>query len=100
MNSKKICRVADPGPTSGRNRLLSQFAGDALSCPAVAGPVEAASMGNVVTQLMALGELHSLAEGRALVRRSFETEIFEPIHTGVWDEVCGRFQETPAVDAP
>jgi sugar (pentulose or hexulose) kinase len=76
-----------------QNQLLNQFTADALSCTVVAGPVEATSTGNIIMQLCALGEIHSLAEGRALMRRSFATDIFEPENTGAWDEAYARFQK-------
>ncbi len=81
-----------------KNQLLNQFTADALHCPVVAGPVEATSIGNVVMQLFALGEIRSLAEGRALVRRSFETKMFEPKDTGAWDNAYARFQNLLAGD--
>jgi len=76
-----------------QNQLLNQFTADALNCTVVAGPVEAASIGNVVMQLFALGEIRSLADGRALVRRSFETKIFEPQNTAAWNDAYARFQK-------
>jgi len=76
-----------------QNHLLNQFTADALNCTVVAGPVEATSIGNIIMQLYALGEIHSLAEGRALVRRSFETKIFEPENTGAWNNAFVRFQK-------
>ncbi|HUE36151.1 MAG TPA: rhamnulokinase family protein [Candidatus Acidoferrum sp.] len=76
-----------------KNAILNQFAADALNCRVMAGPVEATSIGNLVMQLFALGEIRSLAEVRALVRRSVEPKVFEPKNTGVWDEAYGRFQK-------
>lgn len=77
-----------------KNQLLNQFAADALNCPVVAGPVEATSIGNIIMQLYALGEIRSLTEGRSVIRRSFETKIFEPKNTGAWDDAYTRFQKT------
>jgi rhamnulokinase len=76
-----------------QNHLLNQFTADALNCVVVAGPVEATSIGNIIMQLCALGEIHSLAEGRSLTRRSFETDTFEPKNTGTWNDACARFQK-------
>jgi sugar (pentulose or hexulose) kinase len=76
-----------------QNHLLNQFTADALDCTIVAGPVEASSIGNIIMQLYVLGEIHSLTEGRALVRRSFEAKIFEPKNTGAWDDAYARFQK-------
>jgi len=72
--------------------LLNQFAADAMNCAVVTGPVEATSIGNIIMQLYALGEIRSLAEGRALVRRSFETKTYQPENTGAWDDAYTRFK--------
>jgi rhamnulokinase len=76
-----------------RNQLLNQFAADALNCTVVSEPVEATSIGNIIVQLHALGEIASLSEGRAVVRRSFETKTYEPQNTRAWDDAFGRFQK-------
>lgn len=76
-----------------KNQLLNQFAADALNSPVVAGPVEATSIGNIIMQLYALGEIRSLSEGRSLIRRSFETKLFEPGETSTWDAAYARFQK-------
>ncbi len=74
-----------------RNRLLNQFTADATGCRVVAGPVEATAAGNVLAQMLALGHLTTLAEGRALVRKSFEMSVFEPQATAPWDEAYRRY---------
>jgi rhamnulokinase len=76
-----------------QNDLLNQFAADATACRVVAGPVEATSLGNVLMQLYALGEIGSLAEGRALTRRSFATKTFQPRDPAAWDAAYVRFQK-------
>jgi rhamnulokinase len=73
-----------------QNRLLNRFAADATGCQIVAGPVEATSAGNIVMQLIALGQLKSLSEGRALIRRSFATEEYFPENTAAWAEAARR----------
>ena len=74
-----------------RNRLLNQFAANALNRTVVAGPMEATSAGNILMQMIGMGDLHSLAEGRELVRRSFASETYEPIHAAGWDRAYGDF---------
>jgi rhamnulokinase len=74
-----------------QNALLNQFTADASGRTVIAGPVEATALGNVLVQAMAAGQLASLAEGRALVRRSFPTRTFEPGERSAWDEVYGRY---------
>jgi rhamnulokinase len=92
VTGKPINRIYIVGGGS-QNHLLNQFAADAMNCTVMAGPVEAASIGNIVMQLFALGEIRSLAEGRALTRRSFETKSFEPKNHNAWNNVYARFQK-------
>ena len=74
-----------------QNRLLSQFAANAIGRPVVAGPIEATAVGNILMQMLAIGAIDSLAEGREVVRRSFSIEGFEPHDTAAWDEAYARF---------
>ncbi|HTV39163.1 MAG TPA: rhamnulokinase family protein [Candidatus Sulfotelmatobacter sp.] len=76
-----------------RNQLLNQFAADALNCEVVCEPVEATCVGNIIMQLHALGEIASLSEGRAVVRRSFETKTCTPQNTRAWNDAFTRFQK-------
>ena len=85
-----------------QNRLLSQFTADATGRAVIAGPVEATAAGNAVMQLIALGELGSIEEGRAVVRRSFHTETYEPRDTHRWEDTYRGFLKLiqhPAVSA-
>ncbi len=74
-----------------QNRLLSQFAANATGRPVVAGPIEATAAGNALVQMLATGAISSLAEGRAIISNSFDTEEFEPQDTAAWDEAYARF---------
>ena len=76
-----------------QNRLLNQFAANATGYPVVTGPVEATAIGNVLMQMLALGDISSLSEGRALVRTSFPVETYEPQDRQAWDEAYQRFLE-------
>ena len=61
-----------------RNTLLNQFVADATGRTVIAGPSEATAIGNILIQAMGAGDLSGLAEARALVRRSFPLETYEP----------------------
>ena len=74
-----------------RNRLLNQFTADATGCEVVAGPVEATAIGNILLQAIALQQIASLADGRALVRRSFDVTSYEPQASPAWDEAYSRY---------
>ena len=56
-----------------QNALLCQLTADACGLPVLAGPAEAAALGNVLVQARALGaDLPDLAAMRALVRRTHD----------------------------
>lgn len=75
-----------------KNRLLNQFTADAAGRRVIAGPVEATALGNLAIQMLATGEASSLADARALIDRSFATEVFEPRETDRWRSQMERFQ--------
>ena len=76
----------------GRNRLLCQLTADACGLPVLAGPVEAAAMGNVLVQARALGaDLPDLASMRALVAQTSQVRRYEPTgDPAKWDAVEAR----------
>jgi rhamnulokinase len=59
----------------------------------LAGPAEATALGNIGMQLLASGVSTSLAEVRAMIDRSFPTEVFEPRDTDKWERHVTRFQQ-------
>jgi rhamnulokinase len=61
-----------------RNTLLCRLTAELTGRTVLAGPVEAAALGNVLVQARADGELGSLSEMRALVSASFEPARYEP----------------------
>ncbi|WP_205472702.1 rhamnulokinase family protein [Nocardioides sp. SYSU D00038] len=76
-----------------QNRLLCQLTADACGLPVLAGPAEAAALGNVLVQARALGaDLPDLPAMRALVRRTHDLRRHEP-RTGVdWDAAQRRLE--------
>ncbi|NUW45466.1 rhamnulokinase [Nonomuraea rhodomycinica] len=61
-----------------RNALLCRLTAEATGLPVVAGPVEAAALGNALVQARARGLVGDLAEMRDLVRRSADVRTYEP----------------------
>jgi rhamnulokinase len=76
-----------------KNRLLNQFTADATGKKVLAGPSEATALGNIAIQILATGEASSLREVRAIVDRSFPTEVFEPLDTDKWERQIDRFEQ-------
>jgi rhamnulokinase len=78
-----------------RNTRLNQWLADALEVPVIAGPYEATAHGNALMQLVGLGELHSLAEVRAIAQ-NVPTRVLSPrtTHLAAWNEAAQRFSAT------
>jgi rhamnulokinase len=83
-----------------RNQLLNQTVADVTGLAVVAGPVEATALGNLLVQLIALGELEDLSQARAVVRASAGPEIrqVEPSGADRLAERYGRYRELVAAD--
>jgi rhamnulokinase len=75
-----------------KNRLLNQLTANATSRIVNSGPVEATTIGNILVQAVAMGDITSLAEGRAIVRDSFEVETYYPSNTAAWEDAFQRYQ--------
>jgi len=74
-----------------RDTLLNQFTADALNRPVMTGPSEATALGNLVGQLMVLGEVNGMSEARALIRRSVEPQCVMPKNTSAWHDGYEKF---------
>jgi len=90
-----VIHVAGGG---ARNELLCRWTADAAGLPVVCGPEEATLLGNLLVQAMALGEIGSLADARAVVAASVGATTYEPQQTPAWQEARTRFAE--AVSLP
>jgi rhamnulokinase len=73
-----------------QNWLLSQLTADATGRQVITGPVEATAAGNLLMQMMALGHIRQMAEGREIVRRSFPLAVYEPGQRQGWDGAYAR----------
>ncbi|WP_030937490.1 rhamnulokinase [Streptomyces sp. NRRL S-646] len=74
-----------------RNALLCQLTADACGLPVVAGPTEAAALGNVLVQARTHGLVGDLAGGRRLLTRTQPLTRYEPRgDTARWREAQTR----------
>ena len=69
-----------------KDTLLCRLAADAIGTRVVAGPSEATVFGNIAVQMLALGELSSLAEARSVIAASENLKIYDPKDTALWAE--------------
>lgn len=74
-----------------QNALLNQLTADILQRPVITGPIEATALGNLLMQLLALGDIKTLEEGRRLVKTSFPPVEYQPGSPAGWDEKYARF---------
>jgi rhamnulokinase len=80
-----------------QNRLLCQLTADACRRPLVAGPAEAAALGNLMVQAVATGDLADVAEGRTAIASSVKLETYEPrSEGGRWQEAVVRMRSLQA----
>jgi rhamnulokinase len=78
---------------------MNQWLADATGIPVVTGPAETTALDNALMQLVALGELGTLAGVRALAGRSSVTTRFEPrpAEREKWDEAAARLEQVQAM---
>lgn len=79
-----------------QNAHLCQFTANVTNRPVVAGPVEATATGNLLMQLIALGELSGVDDIRDVIVKSSKTITYEPERVEVWDNAFQMFKR--AVD--
>jgi rhamnulokinase len=75
-----------------QNALLNQMTADACGCVVIAGPVEASCMGNILVQMVAEGEISSIAECRKAIARDPALQTFKPNPAAVdnWRKALAR----------
>lgn len=74
-----------------KDGFLCELTSQSLGIPVVAGPVEATALGNIVLQLIALGEIESIEKGREIIAENEKVKTHNEKHTPEWDEAYNRF---------
>jgi sugar (pentulose or hexulose) kinase len=74
-----------------QNKLLCQWIANATGVQAMAGPIETTSVGNLLMQLKASGEIKTLDEGREISLNSSEIIDYEPEDKNRWTEEYSRY---------
>ncbi|MCK4563121.1 MAG: rhamnulokinase, partial [Verrucomicrobia bacterium] len=77
-----------------KDKLLDQLAANATGRTVVTGPIEATATGNLIMQMLAMGDIQSLEEGRTIIRNSFaqESETYEPQNTAEWQDALKKWR--------
>lgn len=74
-----------------KDSFLCQMAANSLGIPVVAGPTEATALGNILIQLIALGDIKNIAEGRELIRTQESVREYKPDNTESWEKAYKNF---------
>lgn len=59
-----------------KDKYLSELTAKKTGKKVVAGPIEAAVIGNIIMQCIACGEISSIQEGRRIIEKSFNEEMY------------------------
>jgi sugar (pentulose or hexulose) kinase len=81
-----------------QNKLLNQFAANALNRTVITGPIEATAMGNILGQLITLGEILDVETAREIVKNSFDLETYTPTSTMSWDSAYQDYRRLLNLD--
>ena len=74
-----------------KDGFLCQMAANSLGIPVVAGPTEATALGNIIIQLIALGDIKDIDEGRRLIRAQESVKEYAPANTEGWEKAYKKF---------
>ena len=74
-----------------QNSLLNQFTSNALNLVVNAGPIEAAAIGNILVQALALNKVDNVSELRTIVRSSFPIEEYLPKEINKWEKAYDSY---------
>ena len=74
-----------------KNRLLCQWIADALDIYVKAGPAETTSVGNLLMQLKAMGDIDNLEQGRAISGASAKLKEYQPKDKAIWDDYYKKY---------
>lgn len=75
-----------------KDGFLCELTANSINMPVFAGPIEATALGNIILQLVALGELESVDEGRKIIAKSETINKYEPNHSNEWDKAYEYFK--------
>ena len=74
-----------------KDGFLCQMTANSLGIPVIAGPTEATALGNILLQLIALGDIKDIDEGRSLIRQQESVKEYLPADTDEWKKAYKNF---------
>lgn len=92
INGKKINKIYTIGGGS-RNELLNQWTANASGIPVISGIYEATSLGNMLSQMKALGDISSIRRENDIISRSMELKEYWPEDEKEFEKAYGDYLE-------
>lgn len=74
-----------------QNTILCQCTANALGREVWAGPYEGTAIGNLLVQLIALGEIENVQQARQVIRNSLPITTYQPQNSDRWAEAYQQF---------
>ena len=74
-----------------KDGFLCQMTANSLAIPVIAGPAEATALGNILLQLIALGDIADIAQGRSFIRSQEQLKKYEPEDVAAWENAYKSF---------
>lgn len=90
-NTKKTFDVLHLLGGGTKDSFLCQMAADSLGIHVIAGPTEATALGNILLQLIALGDIKDIDEGRTLIREQEKVKEYSPADIDIWKKAYEKF---------
>ena len=75
-----------------KDGFLCEMTAISLGIPVIAGPVEATALGNIMLQLIALGEVSDINEARKMIAETQETKKYAFDRTADWDKAYEKYK--------
>ena len=74
-----------------KDNFLCQMTADSLNIDVIAGPTEATALGNIILQLIALGDIEDVNAGRQIIKSSEKLTAYKSENTSDFDKNYDKF---------
>lgn len=74
-----------------KDNFLCQMAADSLNIDVIAGPTEATALGNIILQLIALGDIEDVNAGRQIIKSSEKLTAYKSENASDFDKNYDKF---------
>ncbi len=74
-----------------KDSFLCQMTADSLNLPVIAGPTEATALGNIILQLIALGDIEDVNAGREIIKSQENLKEYKPIDPQSFEVAYQKF---------